>query len=63
MKNIINLNIHLSREDWFFLLKTLENIIDECTNIEEKQENYLQYLNIRDTILLELIEKDYKKCN
>jgi hypothetical protein len=55
MKKIINLNISLSKEDWCFLINTLDNII------EEKNEKYHQYLNIHDTILHELLEKDFLK--
>ena len=61
MKNIINLNIPLSRKDWFFLINTLDNIIEESSIVEEKHEKYHQYLNIHDTILQELLEKDYLK--
>jgi hypothetical protein len=63
MKNIINLNIPLSKKDWCFLINTLDNIIEECIIIEEKQEKYHQYLNIHDTILQQLLEKDYLKYN
>ncbi len=63
MKNIIKLNIPLSKKDWVFLINTLDNIIEECSIVEEKREKYHQYLNIHNTILQELLEKDYLKYN
>ena len=63
MKKIINLNIPLSKEDWFFLINTLDNIIEECSIIEEKQKNYHQYLSIYNTIMTELLKNDFLKYN
>ena len=57
MKKNINLNISLSKEDWCFLINTLDIII------EEKNEKYHQCLNIHNTILHELLEKDFLKYN
>lgn len=61
MNKIIELNILLSKEDWFFLLSTLDNIILESIDIEEKNINYDQYLRIYNVIITQLIVRDYLK--
>ena len=63
MKNIINLNIPLSKEDWFFLLNALDDITEECRIIEEKKGKYHRFLSIYNTIMTELLENDFLKYN
>ena len=61
MKRIISLKISLSKQDWFFLINTLDEIVIECSNIEEKHKYYHQYLEIKDAITQDLLEQDYLK--